>query len=247
MTWYQEWFGEDYLKVYPHRDEQEARLQVDFLMQHVPLQSGQRVLDLGCGSGRHAVELAGRGLKVVCLDLSLTLLKLARKRALAGNVPFPMLRSDMRRLPLRRRFDAVMSFFTSFGYFDADEENFEVIQSVADVLKPGGWFLLDYLNEQWTLSHLVPRDERRDNGLLVVQERHFDPVRHRLEKKILLEEGDDVREYFESVRVYSHEEMLDMLSRARLKLRKIFGDWDGTPYDRDTPRMILISQKEGAN
>ncbi len=244
MPWYKHWFGEDYLKVYPHRNEEEARLHVEFLLRNVALRPGQRILDLGCGNGRHAIELARRGMRVVCLDLSAALLQHARDRAAAAGLSFPMVRSDMRHLPFRRVFDAVLSFFTSFGYFESDEENFAVIQSVAAVLKPGGLFVLDYLNEEWTLQHLVPRDERRHNGVVVVQERHFDPERHRLEKKIVLHEAGEVHEYLESVRVYNHEEMLGMLRRSGLRPTQAFGDWDGSDYGDEAPRMILISQKE---
>lgn len=243
MAWYKEWFGEDYLKVYPHRNEVEARLHIDFLQRALPLQEGRLVLDLGCGNGRHAVELAGRGLRVVCLDLSVTLLGLARRRALEAGLSVPMVRSDMRRLPFKAVFDGVFSFFTSFGYFEQDTENFAVLAAVAGVLKPKGYLLLDYLNGDYTLTHLVPRDERRHNGILVVQERRFDSRRQRVEKKITLKEAGEFREYLESVRVYTHAEMLDMLNRAGFTVLRTVGDWDGRPFDRQSPRMILLCQK----
>jgi SAM-dependent methyltransferase len=247
MAWYREWFGEDYLKVYPHRDQEEASVHVNFLSGVLPLPSLRRVLDLGCGSGRHAVELGRRGLCVICLDLSTSLLRLARKRSLESGLQLPLVRSDMRNLPFRRGFDAVMSFFTTFGYFESDEENLAVIQSVADVLKPGGFFVLDYLNQDWTLNNLVPRDEGRANGIVVVQERRFDSDRHRLIKKITLEEAGQVREYLESVRVYNQEEIFSMLRETGLSPVACYGDWAGESFDRESPRMILISQSEGTS
>ena len=142
MTWYEEWFGEDYLKVYLHRDEDEANSQVDFAEKVLPLKSSWRILDLGCGSGRHALELSQRGYHVTCLDLSSVLLSLAKQKSQGESCCLRLVRADMRHIPFSNVFDAVLSFFTTFGYFKKDEENLQTLKSIQEALKPGGYFLM---------------------------------------------------------------------------------------------------------
>ncbi len=243
MTWYKQWFGEDYLKVYPHRNEAEARAHIDFVERRLPIKPPQHVLDLGCGSGRHAHELARRGYEVTCLDLSAELLRLARTRlgATHGNPRF--VRADMRFIPFPAVFDAVLSFFTTFGYFQREEENLQTLIAIREVLRPDGRFLLDYVNKAHVLHHLVPRDVRRDSGVEIVQERTYNRAAERIEKRIVLKENGRVREYRESVRLYTPAEMRELVDRAELLVEQTFGDFDGSAFSADSPRLILIGRR----
>lgn len=244
MTWYKEWFGEDYLKVYYHRDESEAKKHIDFVEEWLPLRKSNLILDLGCGSGRHATELFKRGYKVICLDLSSVLLNLARKRASKERCCLYFVQADMRYIPFREAFDAILSFFTTFGYFKKDEENLQTLKSIEEALNRGGKFFLDYLNKHHVITHLVPQDRRHENGYEIIQERFYNQREERIEKKITIKENSQVREYFESVRLYSLDEMKNMLTKAGLKLLHCFGDFDGSPFNRESPRLILLGKKE---
>lgn len=243
MAWYKDWFGEDYLKVYPHRDEREAKVQVDFVAKVLPLKVGDCVLDLGCGTGRHAVELSQRGYRVACLDLSSVLLRLAKKRSdLVCRAHF--VRADMRRIPFAAVFDAVLSFFTTFGYFKRDDENLQTLISIREALKPGGWFFLDYLNKEFVVKSLIPSDAFSINGYEILQERRYNQKEERVEKKIKIIENGRVREYRESVRLYTLAEMQAMLAAAGLTLVKTFGDFDGSDFTIASPRLILVGRRE---
>src|SRR5262249_19187005 len=132
---------------------------------------GDRVLDLACGAGRHAVALAAIGARVVGLDLSLPLLRAGQRRWRDAR----LVRGDIRALPVPGgRMDAVVHLFPSFGYFDRDAEHESVIAEVARVLRPGGRFALDFLNAPLVKASLVPRDEATLNGRRVVQERRLE-------------------------------------------------------------------------
>lgn len=245
IPWYRKVFGEDYLKIYPHRNGPEASLHVDFAIEKLHLLSGQRVLDLGCGNGRHSIRLAEKGLRVVGLDLSNFLLRLAENSARTKNLPVHFIRGDMRQIPFPPVFDAVCSFFTSFGYFDAEEENSKVIQSVASTLVPGGLFFLDFFNVQYTLSHLVRQDSSEKNGIRLVQRRKFNERTFRIEKKIVIHESDRSREYRESVRAYGGAEIGSLFADAGLTCIATYGDYDGTPFNQNSPRLIMIGRKGG--
>ncbi len=244
--WFKDWFGQDYLKVYPHRNDEEAAAQIDFVERILPLQTNEKTLDLGCGNGRHALKLARRGFQMIGLDLSPVLLAMAGNTCKKTTCAARFVRADMRYLPFHRAFDSVVSFFTTFGYFETDEENLKTLNSIHRALKPKGRFLQDYLNKNFVLDNLVPRDARSDNDFEIIQERRYNREQERIEKKITLRDKDGKRVYFESVRLYTLGEMTALLRRANLTLNKTFGDFDGRPFDAGSPRLILVGQKEHA-
>ncbi len=142
MGWYKKAFGQDYLKIYSNRNESEAKKIIKFAVQVLNLQPGQKVLDLACGYGRNSIECAKYKLNVFGLDLSPELLSLAQHKGRENGYHIPVVRADMRDIPFCGPFDAVLSLFTSFGYFDRDVENEKVIHAVAGVLKRAVCFYL---------------------------------------------------------------------------------------------------------
>src|SRR3954466_3329863 len=172
MTWYQEWFGEEYLELYAYRDENEAKEQVAFFRRHVGTVHGP-VLDLACGTGRHVAELKCAGYIAVGCDLSYTLLR----TGMAEYGAMPVARADMRSLPFRSdSVGGLVNFFTSFGYFATEQENIGVVREMARVLERGATFLFDYLNVHRELDKLVQRETRETPSGQALIERWFDPA-----------------------------------------------------------------------
>ena len=113
------------------------------------------------------------------------------------------------------------------------------------VLRPAGRFSIDLLNPGPAIRHLEPRTERVAGGFHVLETRSYDAARQRIEKRVTLsrEAGDEVKHYFESVRLYTPDEIRGVLARAGLQVCRILGDFTGRPYEVDTPRMILLGRK----
>jgi SAM-dependent methyltransferase len=235
MAWYQEWFGEEYLELYAHRDENEARQQVAFFREQVGHIDGP-VLDLACGMGRHMQELQADGYHAIGCDLSYTLLR----TGITEYGPMPVARADMRHLPFCDSvFAGLVNFFTSFGYFASEEENLQVVREMGRVLAPGAQFLFDYLNVHRELQKLVQR-ESRDTPMGVVQlERWFDPYDRSFNKRITIGE----KRYLERVRGYDLDEISAMFASCNLSIRSAFGDFDGSPFDHAAPRLILFGSR----
>ena len=235
MAWYQEWFGEEYLELYSHRDEHEARQQVAFFDEQCGGLRGP-VLDLACGMGRHIQELQLLGHHAVGCDLSYTLLR----TGLTEYGTMAVARADMRRLPFGDGvFAGLVNFFTSFGYFATEAENALVVQEMARVLEPGAPFLFDYLNVHRELEKLVQR-ETRDTPMGPVQiERWFDPFDRSFNKRITIGE----KRYLERVRGYDLDEISAMFASCNLLIRSAFGDFDGSKFDHGSPRLILVGSK----
>lgn len=237
MAWYREWFGHDYLDLYAHRDQQEAERNIDFVEAYLAPPRPRAVLDLACGAGRHTQALRRRGHRALGVDLSLTLL--ARRPCL------PRVGGDMRRLPFTAAsFDWVLNFFTSFGYFENERENFRVLEEVVRILTPGGRFLIDFLNRERVLAGLEARTEREEDGRRIEVERWYDRARQRINKRITVRPEDQPpRTYLESVRAYGREEAEIGLSRAGLEIDAAFGDFSGGSYHRDSERLILVGHR----
>ena len=236
--WFEEWFGEDYLRIYQHRDESEAERAVHLIAAHLPGGAIGAVLDLACGAGRHSKPLCERWW-TVGLDLSASLLRVARREAADA----PYVRADMRELPFAdQSFDLVVNLFTSFGYFEDDREHARVLNRVRDAMKPGGTFVIDFLNASQVRRNLVPYDERVANGVTIEQSRTITPDDRFVEKTIRLRERG--REYVERVRLLSAGDLERMLEAAGFDVVHCFGDYTGARWSENSPRTILFASRK---
>ena len=240
IPWFKCWFGEAYKEMYPHRNFQEAREQVTFLLRELSVMPAWRILDVGCGQGRHLETFRSLGYaSSFGLDLSHLLLRDARAARLA------VTRGDMRHLPFSpSSLDLLTSFFTSFGYFATLREDEEVMQQFATVLKPGGNLLLDLINFAPLLTRLVAEDRTSVDGSEIVQRRKVDG--RIVIKEIEIRRPSGVIEKFEErVRLYPRNEILELAKRFSLSHVKTFGDESGGTYLPDSsPRMTLLFRKE---
>jgi SAM-dependent methyltransferase len=244
MTWYKDWFQDaNYRVVYEHRDDREAEQMIDLIERTIGHHPERKVLDLGCGSGRHSISLTKRGYKnVIGIDLSPTLLKEAREHSAAQGFEIEFLERDMRNIP-DGPYDLVVNLFTSFGYFESDEENSEVIQNVAQRLLPNGYFVIDFFNSEWVREHHVSHDERKlPGGARLEQTRWIE--NGRIEKRLLIRDSTEAREYIESVRLFELDDFKRMFKAAGLTLEKCFGDYEGGEFSvAHSPRLIMFAKR----
>ncbi|ASA23850.1 class I SAM-dependent methyltransferase [Paenibacillus donghaensis] len=236
--WYEESFGEDYLIVYKHRDFGGARREVEMMISWLKLAPGAKVLDLCCGMGRHSLALAEAGYEVTGVDLSEPLLCEARAQEGAAQVTW--IRSDMRELPLDGGFDAVVNLFTSFGYFEEDEEQIKVLREIHRMLKPGGKFIIDFLNPACVIRGLVPHSVREDGDNRIDETRRIE--NGYVKKDIVLTsiQGGTPRRYHERVKLYSLDTFKQMIFAAGLQLEAVHGSYEEDAYHaEDSKRMIF--------
>ncbi|MGZ3646948.1 MAG: class I SAM-dependent methyltransferase [Ktedonobacteraceae bacterium] len=245
-SWYKTFFGEDYLRLYePILTLERTQREVDGIVNLLALPHGSSILDLCCGHGRHAIPLAQRGYKVTGQDLSEVFLHEAEKEAMAKGVQVHWLHGDMRNIPFKSEFDAVINIFTAFGYLENQDEDQQVLKQVYKALKPGGLFLLETLHREGLMRHFSPHMiEHYPEGLIVLEERSFDLLTSRSKVKITMIYPDGrQKEYGHAARVYTLTELAQMLTRAGLQVKAYYGAWDGSELTIDGFRLILLAQK----
>jgi SAM-dependent methyltransferase len=234
--WFEEWFGEEYLALYPHRDEVDAERAVAFIVGTMPFQRGWRVLDVACGAGRHAQAFRMAGARCFGVDLSLTLLRIAQRVTDA-----PLIRADMRHLPIRPgSMDLTVNLFTSFGYFQREAEHTAALREMVATLRPGGWFVIDFLNAAQVRSTLVPDETVATRHGDVHISRSLSADGHHVCKTI---DSGDGRRFVERVRLFDADEIAEMLAVAGLTVRWQFGDYDRARLTASSPRTILIGER----
>lgn len=234
-------FDDDYLYFYEQRLSERTDADVDLIWRLLELVPGTTVLDLACGHGRIANQLAERGCRVTGLDLTASFLELARRDAAERGVTLDYVEGDMRSLPWRHRFDRIVCWFTSFGYFD-DDANRRVLAEAFRALKPGGRLLIETIHRDSLVRRLF-RDfvEERDGNYMIDRVR-FDVLMGRLNAdRIALRDGH-VRSFSYFVRVLSYTELRNWLSAVGFTRVEAFGE-EGAPLTLESARMIVVAQR----
>jgi SAM-dependent methyltransferase len=225
---------------------EEARGQVEPLVRLAGLREGGTVLDLCCGPGRFAVPLARRGFAVTGVDRSRFLLGKARAFAMEQGVEVEWVESDMRSFVRPGAFDAVLNLFTSFGYFEREEEDLEVLARVFESLRPGGRLVMDLSSKEWVARVFQPlhAEEVGDGSVLVERHRIADGW-SRIENEWMLVHGDRVDRFSFSHRLYSGRELEDRLVRAGFGEVRLMGGLDAAPFDEKAQRLVVLARRPG--
>lgn len=240
--WYKDWFAsEEYLTVYSHRNDEDARKLFNLILIKCGIKPPATVLDIACGAGRHSFLFAAEGFKVTAFDLSKTLLGYARKKSAELNLSVDFLCSDVRTLELSSQFDLIINLFTSFGYFNSDQENFLIFDKVKKLLNKNGMFVFDYFNSEYIRRNIVACTTDSLNGKTMIQKRSIKG--DRVVKEITINDSENESMFFESVSLYNKEQILKELHSRDFDVTGIYGDYSGNQFDPLTsPRLIIFAR-----
>ncbi len=241
--WFKDWFSsEEYNLVYLHRDDNDARKLIDLILNTTGLSKNNLILDGPCGAGRHLNYLNQLGFNVVGFDLSKPFLIQAKNNSLTLGFNPLLFRADIRHINFKQEFDAVINLFTSFGYFQSDEENFSFPRNAYSFIKKDGFFVLDYLNKNYLTQNLIPLSSRKVNSIIVEEKREI--LGDRVIKTIKVDDSLKSKEFYESVKLYSKDFILERFLSFGYSVLRIFGDYNGSQYDEKTSeRLIIIFKK----
>jgi SAM-dependent methyltransferase len=235
-------FGEDYLYFYDaFLTDEVSDTQVERIWHLLELEGGIEVLDVPCGHGRIANRLAARGARVTGLDADPLFLERARADAATSGVEVEYVEGDMRTLPWEERFDLVLNWFTSFGYFD-DAGNRTWLEEARKTLRPGGRLALDLLNRDALAGNWLPVTMSERDGNLQVDRHSLDLVAGRAETDRFVIRGGRVRVVHFSVRFFTFTELRDWLLDAGFSFVEVTG-YEGEPLDLDVRRMVVVATR----
>jgi SAM-dependent methyltransferase len=219
--------------------------EVDFIETSLGLERGGAMLDLACGTGRQAIELARRGYEVVAFDLSLQMLARAGDDAQELSAKLNFVQGDMREMTFAEQFDGVYCWNTAFGYFD-EEKNANVIDRVHGALKKGGLFLLDVVNRDFIVRQSPSLAWFEGDGCVCMDEMTVDFITSRMKVKrtLMLDDGRS-RETEYSMRVYSLHELGKLLHEHGFKVCEVSGRvaTPGVFFGNESPRTIILAEK----
>lgn len=239
--WFGSWFDSPFYHIlYKHRDFDEAKSFINELSEFLNFQKNQKVLDVACGRGRHALYMHEKGLDAIGIDLSKESIAYASRFEQEG-LKFYV--HDMRKNFRVEEFDIIFNLFTSFGYFEDEEDNYKTIAALSEALKHGGRLVIDFMNTRRVLTKLVAQEEKEVEGIrfkitravkdnFIVKTISFNVV------------GTDY-EFYEKVRIIHREDFLKYFNFAGLTVDEVFGDYSLNEYDKDdSERMIFILTKK---
>ncbi len=245
MEWFKQWFNEDYLDLYQHRDSAEAEKQVRFLFSHPLLlhwNADDIGIDVACGAGRHIAAMQNASRMSYGVDLSETLL-----RNSDDDVKSRICQGDIRHLPFRSsRARLVSSFFTSFGYFASVEEEKLALLEFHRVLRPGGVLFLDLANLAQVRATLVPSEhiEIAQGTAKISRAITSENGQTRVKKTIVLNKvtGEQIV-HVEDVHLFEPDEIRNLLEECSFRTLELFGDFDGGDYSPSSQRLLLFAEK----
>lgn len=238
--WYTRAFGEFYPIVYPHRNDTHADLEIHQLIKALHLSGDERVLDVCCGAGRHLSALLTRGFKAWGTDLSRLLLKEASNRP---EMASRIINADMCWLPFKNYFHVVLNLFTSFGYFLDDNQNKAALKEMVSMLQPDGLLVLDHINRFNLQRNLVKKSSEQRGEWGVSQERRIEGNRVIKEITITSKDGSTTC-LTENVKLFYPHEIRELFETAGLKDIRLFGSFEGEPFNENSERMIVIGRKQ---
>lgn len=235
-AWFEEWFDTPYYHIlYKERDFREAGLFIDNLIKELEIQKGHKILDLACGKGRHSIYLNQKGMDVVGADLSeknITLAKQFENDSLHFKV------HDMRKSITENRYDFILNLFTSFGYFESDEENLQTLSSVYGGLKSKGEFVLDFLNSDKVKNNPSEEIVKEVDGIAFKIRKEF--ANGFIHKAIKFSDGNENRDYEEKVMAISEDKFEEYFSILGFEVIAKHGDYNLGDYNSEVSDRLIF-------
>ena len=238
--WFASWFDSPYYHIlYQHRDEAEAQFFIDNLLSEIKLPEHARLLDLACGKGRHSIYLHSKGFNVVGADLSPESIAAANLSKTEG---LEFVVHDMRETLKMGDFDAVLNLFTSFGYFNSEDEHLAVLNAAKFlIVNNKGVLVIDFMNARKVINNLLLSEQKEVQGI-VFNIRRFVENGYIVKEISFTDKGESYR-FQERVRAFSLADFQDLLTKAGMQIEKYFGNYALATYSADnSDRLIIIAR-----
>lgn len=248
-NWWDNFFDETFANLLLERaNEKELENVINFLLKELNLTKGNTVFDQCCGSGDMACQLAKKGLNLVAVDQCEFYINRAIEKANKANLKIDFQVADALTFIPLKPCDAVVNWYTSFGYSEDDQVNLKMIECAYESLKIGGYFILDYTNPAYIFQnfqeHKIFREKLTNDNLIILKESHVDLERGMFISTwtYIFPDGSQQTKTGES-RIYLAKDLKNMVNQCGFKNIRFLGDIYGNQLMQNSPRCILIAQK----
>ncbi len=228
---------------HPLLTAERAAQEIDFIAAELALPPGTRWLDVGCGFGRHSIELARRGYEVVGIDPAAAMIDAARTRAAGTAVAVDFRQAHAEQFTTKTPFDAAICLFTTLGQITEQGENSDLVNRVFAALKPGGHFVIEVPQRETAVSQLKPTDKFGNGERYTAVTRQYNPDDHSITEIFRLVSPEETRAYRLHYRLYNRAELTCLLTAAGFIVSAAHGDYAGTPLADEHPIMLMVGQK----
>lgn len=241
--WFRDWFNSPYYHLlYSNRDYREAEFFIDNLIRQLGLKTNARILDLACGKGRHSIYLAEKGFDVTGIDISPQSIAYASQ---FENDCLSFYVHDMRK-PFRiNYYDIVLNLFTSFGYFEREYENEQVIAAAKDALTTEGLMVIDFMNSTKVIADLIPQESKKVEGITFNIKRYLKDKA--ICKEIVFTDKNKHYHFGERVRALTLQDFKLYFKALKMQIVHLYGDYSLNAFDENiSERLIIIAQKHNS-
>ncbi|HAQ71252.1 MAG TPA: SAM-dependent methyltransferase [Flavobacteriales bacterium] len=239
--WFETWFDTKYYHLlYRNRNEVEARQFIDALLRFLTPEPGSQFIDVACGKGRHSKYLNSLGYKVTGIDLSENSINEARLNS-SDDDGIQFHQQDIREPFPEKNLDFAVNLFTSFGYFDSEEEHQLALNNMYDSLAAGGKMVLDYMNASEVLLSLKREEHREVDGVHFKIRRYIDDGS--IIKEITVTDNDETHVFEERVKAFSKIDLESLIANSGFKICATFGSYNLEPHTEQSSRVVIIAEK----
>lgn len=233
--WFSSWFDTPYYHIlYKDRNDQEAQQFIDNLTRYLNIAEDGKVLDLACGKGRHSVYLNALGYTVKGVDLSNQSIQQANQLA---NESLVFEVHDMRD-SLSEQYDVILNLFTSFGYFETEEDDLKVLESIKNGLTEYGLGVIDFMNVQKVISTMIPNEVKEIDGITFTIKRFIE--QRFIHKQIDFQDKGQQYSFTEKVKVLTFDDFDRLMNKAGMQIIDVFGDYKLGKFSKESDRLILV-------
>jgi SAM-dependent methyltransferase len=234
--------GSPFLK-HPLLTDERTSLEIDFLLQYLPLPDGAKILDVGCGFGRHSIELARRGFEVVGIDPSAAMVAASQERAQEAGVNVDFIQSKAEDFNSQEPFDAAICLFTTLGQMDENGDNIDLLPQIAKSLKTEGHFIIEVPQRFWVINNLKVNERIGEEPRHVDVKRHYDGFQKTLTEHFRIHSPGDKEDFILRYRLYRFEDLRYLLFDAGFDTEAAFGGYELVPLDEESPIQLLFTRK----
>lgn len=235
---------------HPLLTAQRTATEVDFVLSQTRLTTDERILDIGCGPGRHSIELAQRGYQAVGIDTSTAMIEAATERAAQAGVQPKFWQISAEKFSTAKKFEAAICLFTTLGQINTNDKKSQskpdhpLLHQVAKVLVPGGTFTLEVPQKGWVINNLKKTDRFGDDLQYTDIRRTYDSEYSMVTETFTLVSPEGTREYLLRYHLYTLQQVRAMLENAGFEIIQTYGDFQQAPLNATSPNMIAVAQLE---